>query len=65
MELPDPEREYVAHNEFKRRFLGLALEAYRRELISRAKLAELAQLVKVSGERLARLIEDAGIDEDV
>lgn len=65
MELPDPESEYVAHNEFKRRFLGLALEAYRRDLISRAKLAELAQLVKVPDERLARLIEDAGIDEDV
>jgi len=64
MELPDPESEYIAHNEFKRRFLGLALEAYRRDLISRAKLTELAQLVKVSDERLARLIEDAGIDED-
>ena len=64
MELPDPETEYTAHNEFKRRFLGLALEAYRCELISRAKLAELGQLVKVAPERLARLIEDAGIDED-
>ncbi len=64
MELPDPEQQYAAHSELKRRFLGLALEAYRRELISRAKLAELAKLVKVPGERLARLIEDAGIDED-
>lgn len=64
LELPDPEQAFVSRNEFKRRFLGLALEAYRRRLISRSKLRELADLLKVSHEPLARLIEEAGIDED-
>lgn len=64
MELPEPEAEFPVRYEFKRRFLGLALEAYRRELVSRSKLAELGRLMDVPGDSLARLIEDAGIDEE-
>lgn len=64
MELSEPEKEYLVQNEFKHRFLGLALEAYRRDFISRAKLTELGRLAKVPSEPLAQLIEDAGIDED-
>jgi len=59
--LPDPE-EYWRRREFRHRFLGLALEAYRRERISRSKLMELARLVDVSPEAMERLIEESGID---
>lgn len=61
--LPDIEKQYAPH-EYKHRFLGLALDAYRQVLISEAKLAELARLVNVSHHRLASLIEEAGIDTD-
>ena len=44
--------------DFKHRFLWLALEAYRRELISKAKLHELGKMVDVSLESLLRLIEN-------
>lgn len=46
-------------NEFKRRFLGLALEAYRREEISRGKLRELAAMMDCPAESLDSLVEDA------
>jgi Zn-dependent peptidase ImmA (M78 family)/transcriptional regulator with XRE-family HTH domain len=45
-------------SDFKHRFVGLALEAYRRELISEAKLRELAALVEVSPEAILKLLED-------
>ena len=45
------------------RFLGLALEAFRRDEISRGKLRELAAMVGLSRSELDRLIEDAGIGE--
>jgi hypothetical protein len=50
-------------SEFKHRFLGLALEAFRRDEISRGKLRELIALVGMPPDDLDRLIEDAGIDE--
>lgn len=59
--LPEPEHE-VARNAFRRRFLGLALEAFRREEITRAKLAELAGLVGLSPDELTRLVADSGLD---
>jgi len=52
----------AARNTFRSRFLGLALEAYRREAISRAKLRELVALVGLSEEHLRDLLEDAGLD---
>ena len=51
-----------ARNAFRSRFLGLALEAFRREEISRAKLRELVALVGLSEEQLRDLLEDAGLD---
>jgi Zn-dependent peptidase ImmA (M78 family)/transcriptional regulator with XRE-family HTH domain len=44
--------------DFKHRFVGLAIEAYRRELISNAKLNELIQMVNISLESVLRLIEN-------
>ena len=44
--------------DFKHRFVGLAVEAYQRELISKAKLHELTQMVNVSFESVLRLIEN-------
>ncbi len=60
--LPEPSHE-EARNTFRRRFLGLALEAYRRDEITRAKLVELADLVGLSREDTARLVEDAGLND--
>lgn len=41
--LPEPDHTDL-RNKFHHRFLGLALEAFRREQISRGKLTELAQM---------------------
>lgn len=61
--LPEPDHEAV-RNEFRHRFLGLALEAYRRDEISRGKLEELAAMVALAQADLDRLVEDAGLDDD-
>ena len=60
--LPPVERADHAA-EFSRRFLGLALEALRRELISRSKFVELAQQVGAAQEDAVELIASAGLDE--
>jgi len=51
-------------SEFKHRFLGLALEAYRRDEISRGKLRELVAMVGLSIEDLGKLLDDAGLDDE-
>ncbi len=56
---PDPER---ARNEFRHRFLALALEAFRRGEITRAKLRELAELVSVAPENLETVLRGARLD---
>jgi Zn-dependent peptidase ImmA (M78 family)/DNA-binding XRE family transcriptional regulator len=61
--LPEPDHEAV-RNEFRHRFLGLALEAYRRDEISRGKLEELAAMVALAPADLDRLVEDTGLDDD-
>lgn len=61
--LPEPDHTEM-RGEFKHRFLGLALEAYRRDELSRGKLRELASLVGLPSADLGQLIEDAGIDAD-
>ena len=61
--LPEPD-DAIVRNEFRHRFLGLALEAYRREEISRGKLKELAIMVDLTADELDRLVEDAGLDDD-
>jgi len=55
--LPDPDHQ-VSRNEFRRRFIGLGLDAYRRELISTGKLRELARLVDASDTELNAVLDD-------
>lgn len=62
MDLEEPDHR-KARDEFRHRFMNLAFEAYRREKISRAKLAELAEMVDVSLEDLDRVLAEAGLDE--
>lgn len=54
---------WAERNAFRHRFLGLALEAYRRDEISRAKLRELGALVALSPADLDQLIEYASLDD--
>ena len=61
--LPEPEHTEM-RSEFKHRFLGLALEAFRRDELSRGKLRELVAMVGFAADDLDRLLEDAGIDVD-
>jgi DNA-binding XRE family transcriptional regulator len=60
--LPEPRRT-EARSSLKHRMLGLALEAFRRDEISRAKLRELVIMVGSSAKDVDRLVEDAGIVE--
>ncbi|MDX2000532.1 MAG: ImmA/IrrE family metallo-endopeptidase [Thermoanaerobaculia bacterium] len=53
-----------APSEFRHRFLGLALEAYRRDEISRAKLRELAGLVNLDTDGLDQLLDRVGLPGD-
>lgn len=57
----DPPDPTVLRMEFKRRFLGLALEAYRRDLISRGKLRELAGLLDYESRAIDELLDQAGL----
>ncbi len=61
--LPEPEHE-ERRKEFRRRFLALGLEAYRRGEISRRKLRSLGAMVGL--EEYDRIIADTGLEgEDV
>ncbi len=51
-----------ARNEFRRRFLGLALEAYRRGQVSKAKVRELSAMVGLTSREFGRLLTGAGLD---
>jgi Zn-dependent peptidase ImmA (M78 family)/transcriptional regulator with XRE-family HTH domain len=55
--LPQPDHSQ-ARNEFRLRFLGLALEAYRREKISRGKLREIAAQVDLDPADLELILTD-------
>ena len=50
--------------EFYRRYLVLALEAYRRDKISRRKLFEIANQLGVTTEEIERVIQSLGLDRD-
>jgi Zn-dependent peptidase ImmA (M78 family) len=62
--LPEPDHAEVRER-FLHRILGLVLEAYRRDEISRGKVDELASMLGISRDRLESLLEDAGLAEDV
>ena len=59
--LREPDHEEM-RGEFRHRFLGLALEAYRREELSRGKLRELVAMVGLAADDLHELLEEAAID---
>ena len=59
--IPQPDHQAL-RNQFRNRFVGLALEARRREEISRAKLLEVAAMVDVSSESVDQAIADLGLD---
>ena len=60
-----PERDHHAlRNEFRNRFLGLALEAFRREEISRAKLLEVAAMVDICSYEVDQAVRALGLDQD-
>ncbi|HEX4961164.1 MAG TPA: XRE family transcriptional regulator [Thermoanaerobaculia bacterium] len=61
--LAEPDHD-AGQKELLSRLLGLALEAYRREKISRDKLCELAASVGVSGEDFTAILEGVGFVED-
>ncbi len=60
--------ESIDHQEarswFRNRFVTLALEAYRREEISRGKLLELAGMVDVRRETVLELLDETGLAEN-
>lgn len=62
LDLPEPDAD-EARNEFRHRFLALALEAFRREDITRAKLRELAEMVEVSASEIHEVLARAGLGE--
>jgi len=61
--LPEPDHQ-ARRNEFRHRFLGLAIEAFRRAEISRAKLVEVAAMVDVDASDVDRATSDLGLDDD-
>ena len=63
LDLPQPDHT-TAREGFRLRFLGLAMEAYRREKITRAKFFELGSLVGYGGETLEAILASAGLDEE-
>jgi Zn-dependent peptidase ImmA (M78 family) len=59
--LTEPDHQEM-RSEFKHRFLGLALEAYRRDELSRSKLRELVAMVDLTPDDLDRVLADAGLE---
>lgn len=53
--------EDAARDEYRHRFLSLALEAFRLDEISRAKLAELATMIGLRPEELVELLDRIGL----
>jgi len=60
--LSEPDHEAVQHA-LRHRVLSLALEAIQQGAITRAKLQELAQMVDLGPEPLARLPRDMELDD--
>lgn len=58
----ESEKREASPKDFRSRFLALAIEAYRREKISRGKLSELAAIVEFSSSAVARVLQAVGLD---
>ena len=59
----DPADEREMRDEFRRRFLGLALEANRREEITLSKLTELAAMVGMDRQEVRGVLSSAGFEQ--
>lgn len=59
---PEAPHADTSRKDFRRRFLALALEAYRREEITRSKLTELAAMVQLGRHELADALVSAKLD---
>lgn len=59
----DPADEREMRDEFRRRFLGLALEANRREEITLSKLTELAAMVGMGRQEVRHVLSSAGFEQ--
>lgn len=60
--LPDPDHQAV-RREFRHRFMGLGLEAFRRGHITRKKLLELGAMVDLPESSVEKLIVQGGIGD--
>ena len=58
----EPHQASDDRDDFRRRFLALALEAYRRDEITRSKLTELASMVGVERTAARAMLVSAGLD---
>jgi hypothetical protein len=61
LQLPEA-NEVEARDEYRHRFLNLALEAFRRSEISRSKLSELGNMIGLGENDLAELLGSVGWD---
>ena len=59
----DPVEEQETQDEFRRRFLGLALEANRREEITQSKLTELAAMGGMKRHDVERVLSSVGLEQ--
>src|SRR5690606_8843606 len=57
----DAKDEERPRDEYRHRFLSLALEAYRRDEISRAKLIELASMIDLQADDVTQLLATIGL----
>lgn len=60
--LPEPDDETL-RNQFRKRFIALALEAFRRDEISFGKLTELARMVNVERQEIEGAIASIGLSK--
>ncbi|HVK55165.1 MAG TPA: ImmA/IrrE family metallo-endopeptidase [Burkholderiales bacterium] len=58
----EPTEAKEDRDDFRRRFLGLALETYRREEITRSKFFELAEMVGIKRDGIAVVLVSAGLE---
>lgn len=58
----DADRGQSSRDDFRRRFMGLALEAYRRDEITKAKLTELAAMVELSRRAVQNVLASMQLD---
>ena len=61
--IPEPDHRAL-RNQFRNRFISLALEALRRQHISRAKLMEVAAMVEVGPGEVAQAVSALGLEDD-